>query len=351
VAEKTEKPTAKRRDEAKRKGNIARSPDLNGAVVMIAGLMALSSFGPKMFEGMREAMTNGLMLIAHPDVVTRDGVGEILGGALLTIGKAVAPIALVSAAAGLAINWYQVRPKLNLSLLKPDVKRINPKAGVKQLVSPRGAFEGGKSVVKVLIVGGIASTAVFPHMAEFGAVVGMPPQELLSELAHRIYSIAKRAAGAYLVIAIADVFWQRYQHEKGLKMDKQEVKEEAKSQSLPPEVRGALRRRQIEQARARMMSAVPQADVVVTNPTHFAVALKYDGSKPAPEVIAKGPDLIAFQIRKIAEEHGVPVVPDPPLARALHASVEVGQMIPEEFFQAVAQLLAFVFRVANRRAV
>jgi flagellar biosynthetic protein FlhB len=132
-------------------------------------------------------------------------------------------------------------------------------------------------------------------------------------------------------------------------MDKQEVKEEAKQHALPPEVRSALRRRQLQAARARMMAAVPQADVVVTNPTHYAVALLYDGSKPAPEVIAKGQDLVAAQIRRIAEEHDVPIVPDPPLARSLHASVEVGQQIPEELFQAVAAVLAFVYRVARRQ--
>jgi flagellar biosynthetic protein FlhB len=178
----------------------------------------------------------------------------------------------------------------------------------------------------------------------------MSPADLLSTLAHTIITIARRAALAYLVIAALDYLWQRHRHEKSLKMSKEDVKEESKSQNVAPEVRAAIRRRQIQAARARMMAAVPQADVVVTNPTHFAVALAYDGRKAAPEVIAKGPDLIAFHIRRIAEEHGVPIVEDPPLARALHASVEVGQEIPEEFFQAVAQLLAFVYRVAGRRA-
>ena len=132
-------------------------------------------------------------------------------------------------------------------------------------------------------------------------------------------------------------------------MTKQEVKEESQQQSAPPEVRGAIRRRQMQAARARMMAAIPQADVVVTNPTHFAVALSYDGSHPAPIVVAKGQDLVAKQIRRIAEENDVPIVPDPPLARSLHASVEIGQMIPAELYAAVAQVLAFVYRMAGRR--
>ena len=162
--------------------------------------------------------------------------------------------------------------------------------------------------------------------------------------------IAQRAAFAYLLIGVADFFWQRYRHEKSLKMDKQEVKEESKEQSLPAEVRSAQRRRAMQMSRARMMDAVPEADVVVTNPTHFSVALKYDDGKLAPEVVAKGQDLVALKIREIAREHGVPVVPDPPLARGLYASVEVGQAIPEELFAAVAQVLAFVYRTASRKA-
>jgi flagellar biosynthetic protein FlhB len=192
---------------------------------------------------------------------------------------------------------------------------------------------------------------MLPKIESLASAVGMPPADLLSTLASTILAVARRAALAYIVIAIADYFWQRHRHEKSLKMSKEDIKEESKSQNVAPEVRAAIRRKQIQAARARMMAAVPQADVVVTNPTHFAVALAYDGNKAAPEVLAKGPDLVALQIRRIAEENGVPVVEDPPLARSLYASVEVGQEIPEEFFQAVAQLLAFVYRVAGRSAV
>ena len=151
------------------------------------------------------------------------------------------------------------------------------------------------------------------------------------------------------MIGIIDLVYQRRKHAKSLRMSKREVRDEFKQTQLPPEVKSALRRRQMQAARARMMAAVPQADVVVTNPTHFAVALSYDGSHPAPVVVAKGQDLVAKQIRRIAEENNVPIVPDPPLARSLHKSVEIGQMIPAELFAAVAQVLAFVYRMAGRR--
>ena len=143
-----------------------------------------------------------------------------------------------------------------------------------------------------------------------------------------VSAVAMRACVAYLLIGIVDYIWQKRRYEKSLKMSKQEVKDEAKSHQLPAEVQSALRRRQMQASRARMMAAVPNADVVVTNPTHFAVALSYDGAQPAPVVVAKGQDLVAAQIRRIAEEHDIPIVPDPPLARELHRTVEIGQMIP-----------------------
>jgi flagellar biosynthetic protein FlhB len=161
--------------------------------------------------------------------------------------------------------------------------------------------------------------------------------------------VAKWAALAYVVIAVADLIYQRHRHDKSLRMDKDEVKQEHKQQEMSGEIRGARRRRQMEMSRGRMMDAVPTADVVVTNPTHFSVALRYDSESLAPVVVAKGADLLAFHIRTQAAAHGVAVVPDPPLARALYASVDVGRMIPEEMFQAVAQLLAYVYKVAGRR--
>jgi flagellar biosynthesis protein FlhB len=176
----------------------------------------------------------------------------------------------------------------------------------------------------------------------------MSAEELGAQLADTVFGIAKRAAFAYLLIGVADYFWQKYKLDKSLRMDKQEIREEHKGQQLPAEVRSAQRRRAMQMSRARMMAAVPEADVIVTNPTHFSVALKYGDGMLAPQVVAKGQDLNALKIREIAREHGVPILPNPPLARGLYASVEIGQAIPEEFFHAVAQVLAFVYRTANR---
>jgi flagellar biosynthetic protein FlhB len=351
AGERTEKATPKRRNEARKKGQVAKSVDINGSMVLMAALFALGSFGPKLVGKLEASMYQGLTQISHPEVVSQQGLGKLLGTAFGTAAAGAAPIAGVCLLAGVLANVAQVRPKLNLQALKPDPKRLNPAAGVKRLFSPESTFQAAKGLLKVTLLGAIAVFSVTPKIKEIAASVGMSPADFLSTAGHLILTVCRRLAVAYIVIAIADFFWARHRHEKSLKMSKEDVKEEAKSQSLPPEVRSAIRRRQIQAARARMMSAVPQADVVVTNPTHFAVALAYDGAKGAPEVVATGPDLVAAQIRKIAKEHGIPIVEDPPLARALHASVEVGQEIPEEFFQAVAQLLAFVYRVAGRRAV
>jgi flagellar biosynthetic protein FlhB len=262
---------------------------------------------------------------------------------------AVAPVALGCALAGVLVNVGQAGLKLNLSLLKPDAKKLNPAAGFKQIYGPNSIAELVKNLAKVAVVAAIVAAALLPQLTQMGAMVGISPQELSGALADQISSLAKRAAFAYLLIGIVDFVYQKKRLMKQLKMDKQEVKEEGKSQQLPAEVRGAIRRRQMEASRARMMAAVPTADVVVTNPTHYSVALKYDGTSLAPEVVAKGKDLVALKIRELAAEHRVPVVPDPPLARSLHATVEVGQQVPEELYEAVAQLLAFVYRVAAAR--
>jgi flagellar biosynthesis protein FlhB len=349
--DKTEKPTPKRRAEARKKGQVAKSQDLNGSLVLLSALFALSIWGPHIWQEMGASMHSTLALIATPDAVTGPGLARLFMQAGQTAVMAVAPIAIVSLVFGVLSNVGQVKLKASLHGIKPDFKRLDPLKGAKNLFGPNIIFEGAKNLTKVAIVGAISAFAVVPKFGDLAALVGMAPADLVSKLAHTVLGIAQRAAIAYILIGIADFVYQRWRHEKSLKMDKQEVKEEAKSFTSPPEVRAALRRRQMQAARARMMGAVPDADVVVTNPTHYAVALVYDGTKAAPEVLAKGQDLVAAQIRKVAAENGVPIVPDPPLARSLHANVEVGHMVPEELFAAVAQLLAFVYRVANKKVV
>lgn len=351
ASERTEKATPKRRDEARKKGQVARSTDLNGAVVLTAGLLGISLLAPHVVHTMQSALRDGLTGISQPQrLMTGAGLGRLFSATARSVLLGAGPIAGICAAAGILANVGQVGFKPATKALVPDPKRLDPMSGAKNLLGARAAFDAVKSVAKVGVVGAIVAMAVIPKLTTLSATVGTNPAALGSLLAGMVFSIAQRAALAYLFIAALDYGWQRRRHAKGLRMSKEELKEEMKQHGLPAEVKSALRRRQLQAARARMMAAVPQADVVVVNPTHFAVALKYDGTRPAPECVAKGQDLVALQIRRVAEEHDVPVIEDKPLARSLHASIEIGQLVPEELYQAVAQVLAYVYRVAGRTA-
>jgi flagellar biosynthetic protein FlhB len=350
--DKTEKATPKRKQEARKKGQVAKSSDFNGALVVMAGLFAIAAMGPKVVDGVASAMRNIFTQISTPgDVTSAAGLKGLFETGMNTLVTTVAPIAGVCLAMGIIANVGQIGFKPSLTALKPDFKRVNPVTGAKNLFGTRALFELGKSLAKVAVVGAVAAMALVPQITHLGASVGTSPSALASLMGSSAISVAERAAIAYVFIALVDIVYQRKRHTKMLKMTKQEVKDEAKQHNLPPEVRAAIRRRQMQAARARMMAAVPQADVVVTNPTHYAVALSYDGTRPAPVVIAKGKGHVALQIRRIAEEHYIAIVPDPPLARSLHASVEIDQMIPEDFYAAVAQVLAFVYRTAGRKTV
>jgi flagellar biosynthesis protein FlhB len=347
--DKTEKATPKKRHEARQKGQVARSQDVNGAASLLASVLALSAFGPSTFNRMEVATVGILNMVRRPEVVDPDGIGELFMTAGGHAFAGAAPIVLVCAIAGVVASVLQVGFKPSTKALKPQFSKLNPMTGFKNLLSPNSAVEAIKSSLKVSIVGGIVAIALFPKLDEMAGLVGMPAQAFLPQLAHLVLQIAQRAAIAYVLIAAADFLWQKHRFEKNLRMDKEEVKQEHKQQELPSEIKGAQRRRAMELARARMMDAVPTADVVVTNPTHFSVALRYDSDKPAPIVVAKGTDHLALRIRREAAAHGVAVVPDPPLARALYGSVDVGRMIPEEMFAAVAQLLAYVYKLAGAR--
>jgi flagellar biosynthetic protein FlhB len=348
--ERTEKATPKHRKRAREKGQVARSTDLGGSLVLIAGLLAISVMGSRIVEGVAASFREILAEVAHPAQATSAaGLNGLMHSALSTIALAVAPIAATCALTGVLAGVAQVGVRPSTQALKPDFRRINPASGLRNLLGPNAIFEALKAVAKVAVVAAVAAVALLPGLTTLAARVGISPGALGVLLGQSALSIAQHAAFAYLLIGVLDYAWKRRRHEQMLKMTKQQVKDETRQYGVSSEVKAAQRRRQMQAARARMMAAVPRADVVVTNPTHYAVALLYDGSRPAPEVLAKGKDLIAAQIRRVAEEHDVAVVADPPLARALHSSTEIGQVVPHELYAAVAQVLAFVYRVAGRR--
>jgi flagellar biosynthetic protein FlhB len=348
-SDKTEKATPKRREEARKKGQVAKSTDLSGAVVVLAGLFAIGVTGSSMVQRMADGIHDSLAAGADRDPVTINTIGDLLMHSGQNAAVCLAPVVGACAVAGLVVNLAQVGIRLKSQALKPNFRRLDPKAGLKRVAGKQSLVELAKNIVKISIVLWVVLSALLPHIQDYAAMVGISPLQFGGATAALVKHIAFRATFAYLFIGAVDYFYQRYTHEQSLKMKKEEVKEEGKGQDLPAEVKAAIRRRQREAARARMMADVPTADVIVTNPTHYAVALKYDGHSAAPTVVAKGKDLVAFRIRELATEAGVPIVGDPPLARSLHATVEIGQQIPEELFAAVAQILAYVYRVAGRR--
>jgi flagellar biosynthetic protein FlhB len=351
TADRTEKATPKRRADARKKGQVAKSSDLNGAVVLVAALASLAVFGPHIAGGLADTMRGMLSDAGHPGKVAGGpGLGKLAGTAGMAIAMAVAPVALACLFAALAANVAQVGFRLSPAGLKPDPKRINPIQGTKNLFGPNVVFETVKAVVKMTVVGLIAALALLPNMSKLAALTGIEPPAFGAEIGSLAAGIAWKAAAAYLLIGAVDYLWQRRRHEKQLKMSKEEIKREQKDEALSPELRASLRRRAQQMSRGRMMSAVLGADVVVANPTHFAVALEYDGKHPAPVVVAKGQDLIALEIRRVAEEAGVPVVEDPPLARSLFDSVALDAEIPADFYRAIAELLAYVYRTARKQA-
>ena len=349
-ADKTEKATPKRRKDARKKGQVVKSTDLSGAVVLVAALGSLAVFGPHIASGLADTMRGMLGDAGHPDKVAGSGLGSIAGTAGMAIATAIAPVALTCLAAALVVNIGQVGLNVNPAGLKPDFKRLNPIQGAKNLLGPNGWVELAKAIVKVTVVAAIAAMALLPNLTKLASMTGIQPPALGAEISSLAAGIAWKAAAAYLLIGAIDLLWQRHRHEKKLKMTKEEVKREQKEEQVSPELRASIRRRAQQMSRGRMMSAVLGADVVVANPTHFAVALAYDGKRPAPVVVAKGQDLIALEIRKVAEGAGVPVVEDKPLARSLFDAVPLDAEIPADFYRAIAELLAYVYRTARRRA-
>ncbi|WP_249009112.1 flagellar biosynthesis protein FlhB [Conexibacter sp. DBS9H8] len=350
--DKTEKPTAKHRREARAKGQVAKSTDLSGAVVVSAGLIAVLAFSGAIAHSTGAAMVAIFGQIARPaNVMTGAGLHGLMSLLASTVIGAVAPIAGVCLAAAVIVNVAQAGLKYSPKALKPTFSKLNPLTNAKRIFGPRAGFETAKSIAKVAVVGSLIALTLVPDMTHIQASVGTGPGALAVMLRTNLTGLALRAGAGYLLIGVIDYAWQRRQVEKSLKMTKQEVRDEFKAHDLPAEVKSAIRRRQLQAARARMMAAVPRADVVVTNPTHFAVALQYSGDVPAPVVVAKGQDNVALSIRRIANEHAIPIVENKPLARELFRVVEVDQMIPADLYAAVAEVLAFVYRMAARRKV
>ena len=345
---KTEKPTGKRISDARKKGNVAKSTDVNNAMVLLtASVMLYFSWAP-VAEVLRNMMTERLGHLPAQDL-TIDYLVNLATQTVQAVGIVLAPILLSLLVVGVLTNYAQVGNLVTFEVLKPKPEKLNPINGLKRLFSMRSTIEALKGMVKIAIIGWICYSVISDRYVELATAYGTGLLGLGTLIGSTAWGIAWRVMIALITLGLADYFYQRYEWEKNLKMTKQEVKDEAKQQDGNPEVKGEIKKRQRKMAMQRMMTEVPKASVVITNPTHFAVAVKYErDAMEVPVVVAKGTDLVAKRIREVASEAGVPMIENKPIARALYKQVEVGDEIPPELYAAVAEILVAVQR-ANRK--
>jgi len=348
--EKSEAPTAKKKADTRRKGNVAKSTDINSVFVLLAAIFMLRIAGPWMLDEMQANIRTFIEMFAVTDMSMLRIIKIGQDSVMLTI-KLMLPILGAVLFAGLIANLIQVGWLLTFEPLTPKLSKINPLSGVKRLFAFRSIVETTKNLLKISIIGYIAYITI---RGGYDILVGLADASVAAIwnfLLVSTFDIFIRTALALIVIAIADYSYQRYDHTKKIKMTHQEIKEEHKQMEGDPKVKGRIRQLQREMSRRRMMDQVPQASVVVTNPTHLAIALRYDEVEyPVPMVVAKGVDAEALKIKKTALEHGVPVREDVELARAMYPKVEIGMEIPAEFYVAVATVLAEIYKMKNHAA-
>lgn len=350
-AQKTEPATPKRREDARRKGQVAQSRELQSVVVLAAALAALASpVGEGIVEALLLTMSGAFTAVASPPSTTGDFHAALLAP-LAAVGVAMVPVLIAILFFGAGAQVAQSGPLWSPQALAPKLERISLVQGFKRFVSVDRLFELVKALIKV---GVVAAVAVFVLQDDVRLVVGLAGADLGSGI-QVTFDLARQLALAIVlllaVLAVLDLAYQRWRYEEKLKMSRQEVRDELRQREGDPNLRGRARALHRDMSRSRMIAAVADAHVVVTNPTHYAVALRYDrGSMSAPECVAKGRGHVAARIRAAAVEHDVPIVENPPVARLLHKTCEVGRAIPENLFEAVAEILAFVFRLDPRRA-
>jgi len=345
-AEKTEEPTSKKIEDARKEGNVPKSQDASGVITLFVAILAVLMLFPYMSSHVLELFKYYFSLVGTPlDKLFMIDIAIVTIREFLLI---IMPLAIAVAISGVIAALAQFGFLFTTKAIVPDFKKIDPIKGTKNLFSMKKLIEGVKVTFKSFTTLGIGFVFFILYITELPTVALFGLNDQLSWLKDKAIILALIMLFIIFIFAIIDIIIVRKQYFDGLKMSKQEVKDEMKNMEGDPLVKGKIRQIQMEASRKRMMAEVPNADVVITNPTHYAVALKYEESKSAPIVVAKGMDNIAQQIKKIARENSVHIVQNPPLARSLYAEVEVDKPIPEELFAAVAEVLAYVYKM-NRK--
>lgn len=346
--EKTEKATPKKREDARKKGQSAKSQDINTAVVLLAVFLFLLFAGSYLKKGIFSLFKSSFQDFLLMDV-TEGNLQIIFLRILMELALYLGPIMLVAVIAGVAANLFQVGFMFTAEAIQPKLDKINPLSGFKRIFSMRAIVELLKSILKIGFIGIVTFTVLWKRMDEILVLSQKPVAVALMTLGSLTVQMGLFASGALLFLAVLDFLYQKYDFEKNIRMSKQDIKDEYKNSEGDPQIKSRIKQRQREMAMRRMMQEVPKADVVITNPTHFAIAIKYDEVKSdAPFVVAKGVDFTAQKIKLIAKENDVVTIENRPLARALYSQTDIGDTIPEEFFKAVAEILAFVYRAKNK---
>ena len=347
-SQKTEEPTPKKLEEARKRGQVALSREVNNWVMLFAGTLVLltlmGSTMTQLLEMMRVYVEHAHALPGAPG-----GLKTVLGDGIMKVFLIMLlPLLLLMLAAFFG-PFLQIGPLFAPEVIKPDLSKISVIKGFGRLFSMRSIVEFVKGIMKLVVIGIVAGLIVYPYFDKFEYLIDLTIPEVVVELRNLVIKMMIGVLIVLLVIAAIDLVYQRYEYGKKMRMSRQEVKDEYKQSEGDPHVKARLRQLRMERARQRMMQSVPQADVVITNPTHYSIALKYDPEEmPAPIVVAKGTDDLALRIREVAKEHDIVVYEDKPLARLLYDVVEIDEMIPFEHFKAVAEVISYVFKLKGK---
>ena len=353
--EKTEPATSKKLQDARNEGQVAKSQELNSALSLIALFVTLKIFISYIGESLFRSFP--VLYNKIPDIIDESIGGmpvklaaTVMNHTLITILKILLPVFLIGYSVALLTNIVQVGWKVTAKPMKPKFSKLNPLSGFKRIFSKDSLFELLKSIAKISLIIYVAYTAIRDHQNELFLVYDIPLLQVILLVGSIVIDAGLQISLVYLIVGIADWFYQKHKFKEDMKMTKQEVKDEYKNTEGNPEIKGRQRSRMREASQRRMMQSLPSADVVITNPTHYAVAIKYDASQySAPVVVAKGEDYLAMKIREAAKEHQIEIVENKPLARMLYANVDVGEEVPPELYQAVAEVLAFVYSLRENR--
>lgn len=349
--ERTEEATPRRKQEARKKGQVPRSNELNSIVVLLALFVILNFFGQWFYSGFINYIKNYLSPNELNTELSDSNIRNVLFRHGLIFLRLFLPLGLGALLMGVVINFIQVGPMFSLEPLKPKFSKLNPVAGLQRLFSFQGVLQLVKSIIKLVIVVYFAFITIRDHLFLFLDMARQSAFDVAMAIWRIIYQVAIKICLFLLIMAVFDYMYQRWEFRKSLRMTKREIKDEFKQTEGNPQIKNKIRQRQREIATRRMMQDVPKADVVITNPTHLAIALKYDSSKmSAPVVVAKGEGFIAQKIKEIAAANDVVLVENKPLAQALYKTVDIGEVIPANLFQAVAEVLAYVYRLKRKHA-